>query len=280
MEAQTFEAQVPGGTLVGRVAGSGLPVLLLHGGPGLGYGYLDDLAAELVDGYRVAWYQQRGLDPSTAHGPYDVAVQAEDVVTVLDALGWDSAVVIGHSWGGHLLLHVLAAHPDRLRAAVVVDPLGGVGDGGEAAFAAEMSARTPAEDVARMEELDARAMAGEGTVEEALESLRLVWPAYFADPGTAPPMPPIGMSVQAYAETWESLQEALPDLAGRLSGTTVPTVFVHGASSPMPLSASTDTAEAIGPAAAVVVVPGTGHFIWHETPGAVRGALDEVLARG
>jgi pimeloyl-ACP methyl ester carboxylesterase len=280
MGQETLEARVDGGMLVGTVAGSGSPVLLLHGGPGLGYRYLDDLATELVDGYRVAWFQQRGLDPSTARGPYDVGVQAADVVAVLDALGWDRAVVVGHSWGGHLLLHVVAAYPDRLIAAVVVDPLGGVGDGGEAAFAAELTARTPAADVARMEELDARAMAGEGTVEEALESLRLVWPAYYADPASAPSMPPIDMSVEAYAETWASVQEALPGLAGRLVGTMVPTVFVHGGASPMPVTASTDTAEAMGPSATVVVVPGTGHFIWHESPGAVRRALDEVLARG
>ncbi len=276
---ETFEAAVPGGVLVGTVSGSGTPVLLLHGGPGLGVGYLEDLVAELDDGFRVARYQQRGLAPSTAAEPFDVATQADDVALVLDALGWDRAVVVGHSWGGHLLLHVLAAHPDRLLAAIVVDPLGGVGDGGEAEFAAAMSAGTPAENRQRMEELDARAMAGEGTVDDAVESLRLAWPAYYADPSAAPPMPPIAMSVEAYAGTWESVQAALPGLAGRLAGCAVPTVFVHGASSPMPLTASTDTAEAIGDAAEVVVVPGTGHFIWFESPGAVRAVLDDVLAR-
>ena len=279
MDTETFEAPVRGGTLVGKVAGSGTPVLLLHGGPGLGYEYLGELAAELVDGYRVAWYQQRGLDPSTAREPYDVAVQADDVAAVLDSFGWSRAVVIGHSWGGHLLLHVVAAHPDRLLAAVVVDPLGGVGDGGEEAFAGEMSARTPVEHVARMEELDARAMAGEGTEEEALESLRLVWSAYFADPAKAPAMPSMTMSVDAYAQTWDSVHEGLPGLAARLAGAEVPTVFVHGAASPMPLAASADTAEAMGPRATVVVVPATGHFVWHESPGAVRRAVDEVLVR-
>ncbi|HET7902614.1 MAG TPA: alpha/beta hydrolase, partial [Candidatus Nanopelagicales bacterium] len=266
MDATGFEAQVPGGTLVGRVSGAGEPVLLLHGGPGLGCDYLEDLVTELADGYLVARYQQRGLAPSTAGEPYDVATQARDVTLVLDSLGWDRAVIIGHSWGGHLLLHVLADHADRVVAAVVADPLGGVGDGGEAEFAAEMSARTPAEDVARMEELDARAMAGEGSVEDALESLRLVWPAYYADPASAPPMPPTPMSVEAYARTWASLQELMPALADRLTGCAVPTVFVHGGGSPMPLTASTDTAEAIGAAADVVVVPGTGHFIWYESP--------------
>ena len=42
---ETFEAAVPGGALVGTVSGSGTPVLLLHGGPGLGVGYLEDLVA-------------------------------------------------------------------------------------------------------------------------------------------------------------------------------------------------------------------------------------------
>ena len=279
MASDRFEAPVPGGALVGNVAGDGTPVLLLHGGPGLGGEYLEELVPELVDGYRVARYQQRGLPPSTAMAPYDVATQAADVTLVLDALGWDRAVVVGHSWGGHLLLHVVAAHPERLLAAVVVDPLGGVGDGGEELFAAEMSARTPAEDVARMEELDARAMAGLGTSEEAQESLRLVWPAYFADPSQAPEMPPTPLSVEAYSQTFDSVHEELPALAGRLAGTSVPTVFVHGASSPMPLTASTDSAAAMGANASVVVVPATGHFIWHESPGAVRAALDELLSR-
>lgn len=276
---ETFEAVVPGGVLGGRVSGAGTPVLLLHGGPGLDVDYLEDLVPELEDVYRVARYQQRGLEPSTATEPYDVGTQSDDVTRVLDALGWDRAVVVGHSWGGHLLLHVLADHPDRLLGAVVVDPLGGVGDGGEAAFSAEMSARTPEADRVRMEELDARAMAGEGTVDDALESLRLVWPAYFADPASAPEMPPTRMSVEAYAQTWASVQERLPTLAARLDGCGVPTVFVHGGASPMPVSASTDSAAAIGDAAEVVVVPATGHFIWHESPGAVRAALDGLMRR-
>jgi proline iminopeptidase len=60
-----FAASVSGGKLVGWVAGDGPPVLLLHGGPGMNYDYLDDLAGELVDGFLVASYQQRGLEPST-----------------------------------------------------------------------------------------------------------------------------------------------------------------------------------------------------------------------
>jgi pimeloyl-ACP methyl ester carboxylesterase len=46
----------------------------------------------------------------------------------------------------------------------------------------------------------------------------------------------------------------------------------------MPVSVAEDTAAALGDAASVVVVPGSGHFVWYENPGAVREALDTFLA--
>jgi pimeloyl-ACP methyl ester carboxylesterase len=275
VDGEPYEVAVDGGLLRGRVVGSGAPVLLLHGGPGLPWTYLEPVVDELRDAYRVAVYQQRGLPPSTAGAPYDVATQVADAIAVLDQLGWERAVVAGHSWGGHLLLHVLAAHPERASCALVIDPLGGVGDGGSAQFEAEMVRRTPADQVARAEELDQQAMAGKGTEADALEGMRLVWPAYFADPSKIAPFPAdMTLSIEAYALTVESQEAELPGLAARLAGCAVPTLFVHGGSSPMPVTASTDTAQAMGPAASVQVVDGAGHMIWFERPGVLRRALD------
>jgi proline iminopeptidase len=273
-----MEIAVEGGALGGLVRGRGDPVLLLHGGPGLSWTYLEPLLDELTEGYEVAVYQQRGLPPSTAGPPYDLATQVADAVAVLDGLGWARAAIVGHSWGGHLLLHLMAAHPGRVAAALIVDTLGGVGDGGEAEFDAEMLRRTPPQDVARVELLEQRAMAGEGTEADLAESMRLLWPAYFANPAAAPPPPDMQLSVEAYAATFASLHAELPSLAERLAGLGVPTLLVHGAGSPMPVTASTETANAIGPAAAVQVLGGAGHFPWLERPGALRAALDHVSA--
>ncbi|HEY3612629.1 MAG TPA: alpha/beta hydrolase [Gaiellales bacterium] len=279
MPDATFAAEVPGGVLRGVLAGAGEPVLLLHGGPGLSWDYLRPLVGELAAGHRVAVYQQRGLPPSAAGAPFDVATQARDVVAVLDELGWERAAIVGHSWGGHLLLHVLAEHPERVSAALIVDTLGGVGDGGEAAFDAELMRRTPPRDLARVEHLEQQAMAGEGSEEELAESLRLIWPAYFADPASAPPAPAMTLSVEAYAETFASLHAELPGLAARLAGVTVPTRFLHGAGGPMPVTASSDTAAAIGAAAELEVLADAGHFPWLEQPGCVASALLRLLTR-
>jgi pimeloyl-ACP methyl ester carboxylesterase len=277
MTRRDFRAAVGGGDLVGWVQGSGREVLLLHGGPGLSFAYLDSLADELGPGYEIAAYQQRGLAPSTARGPYDVNTQVSDVAHVLDALGWHRATVVGHSWGGHLAAHVAAALGDRLDGVLIVDPLGAVGDGGEKEFEAAIFERTPADVRARAQELDERAMRGEGTEDQMIESLRLVWPAYFPSWDAAPPMPDMTASVEAYAETFESVHALLPALEQALPTLRVPVGFVAGDGSPMPLSASTDSAAKI-PGAWVEVVEGAGHFPWYEVPGSVRRALERLVA--
>lgn len=272
----TFRAPTPSGDLVGTVTGSGPELLLLHGGPGLSPDYLDDLVAELAGGWTVATYQQRGLEPSAVDGDVTVPGHVADVLAVLDHLGWERPVLGGHSWGGLLAMHVLADHPDRWRGALVVDPQGAVGDGGDAEFLANLSARVPEENRSRVDELDALEAERALTPEEFAEQVTLMWPAYHPDPSAAPPAPEMVVSDRA-AEMFESMFATLPALEARLTGCAVPAVFVHGALSPMPVTASTDSA-ALMAAAEVVVVDGAGHFVWMDEPGAVRRALDARLA--
>jgi proline iminopeptidase len=258
--------------LAGGVTGFGPAVLLLHGGPGM-TDYMESLLPEL-DGYRVASFQQRGVAPSTLSGPFDVPTLRNDVLDVLDTLDWEAPAMIGHSWGGHLLLHLLAVAPTRVGAALAVDPLGGVGDGGLAAFQVELTRRLPEVTLARLTELDAVEATRPLTQDEALEAMELVWPGYFSSLEVAQPIPQTG---HAPSDTsWASIRAELPALADLLRDCTVPTRFVHGALDPLPVTASTDIAELMG--AAVDVLPGNGHFPWLEDPGCVRRSLDRLLA--
>jgi pimeloyl-ACP methyl ester carboxylesterase len=272
-----FTTHDDGPVIAGRRAGSGPPVLLLHGGPGLGFDYLRDLADELAQENDVAWYQQRGLEPSAAEGPYTVATDVEDARRVLDALGWERAYVVGHSWGGQLALHVAEAMPERLLGVLAVDPLGSVGDGRWPEFDEEMFRRTPEAVRARAREIDELSMAGAADDELALEGMRLVWSAYFADPERAPPMPALRMASERSAEMVPSIQAELPALEAGLPRIRVPVGFVHGSRSPMPLATSTDAAERI-PGAWVEAVEGAGHFVWVEAPGAVSASLRRLTA--
>jgi len=277
VEWTEFTTQDDRPLIAGRRAGSGPPVLLLHGGPGLGFDYLRDLAEELAQENDVAWYQQRGQEPSAAAPPNTVTADVGDARRVLDTLGWERAYVVGHSWGGHLALHVAEAMPERLLGVLAVDPLGSIGDGRWPEFDEELFRRTPEAVRARAREIDELAMVGAADDELALEGMRLVWAAYFADPEQAPPMPELRMASARSAEMVPSILAELPALEAGLPQIRVPVGFVHGSRSPMPVAASTDAAERI-PGAWVEVVEGAGHFVWFEAPGAVRASLRRLTA--
>lgn len=277
---QSLQVEVPGAVLHGAVEGSpdGVPLLMLHGGPGISDDYLEPLIDEFVDGYSVARYRQRGVSPSTGADRFDIGTQCEDAVAVLDALGWQAPVVLGHSWGGHLLLHLLIRHPSRVRAAVVVDSIGGVGDGGVAEFQEKLLSRMPEDLRLWLQDLDRREAEGTFGDAEMLEQLRRIWPYYFADPATAPAASPDAASVAAASGTWESILAELPSMAGRLAAVRVPTMLIHPSGSPIPLTASSATAAVLGSAARLTSVEGAGHLPWFERPGELRRLVDAFLA--
>jgi pimeloyl-ACP methyl ester carboxylesterase len=272
----SFKAALLGGWVEGRSDGERL--LVLHGGPGLSFDYMDGAAEELIDGYRVASFQQRGLAPSAEEGPFTVDQAVADVVAVLDGLEWERAHLVGHSWGGHLSFHCAARIPERVLGALAVDPLGAVGDGGMASFGEELAARIPKADRDRAQALDDAAMTGAGTEAEAVESLGLLWPGYFADPATAPAMPALRMSLAAYAGIMSSVVQELPSLEAALPAIGVPVGVLVGARSPIPMDEAGLLTAARIPGAWVQVLPDVGHFPWIEAPGSLRAAVDRLAA--
>lgn len=277
MERTPFTVPTGPGELAGWVAGEGPRILAVHGGPGMSYDYLDDAVMELAARYQVATFQQRGLAPSTLRGEFTVAEAVSDVAAVLDGLGWETACLVGHSWGGHLAFHAATAIPGRLVGVLAVDPLGAVGDGGMEAFGAEMLARVPDAVRERVRSLDEKDTAGTATPEEQLELFSLAWPSYFADPQTAPPMPHVQFSQPANQGLFTDLRVRLPELEASLPSITVPFGVIVGELSPMPPTAGADSAGRI-PGAWSHVEPGAGHFVWHESPGCLLAAMDRLVA--
>ena len=271
MEEPTL-LHVPDGRIATWSRGTGPQALILHGGPGLS-DYTPALADELAVAFTCTRYQQRGCSPTTVRAPYSVETHMGDAVAVLDALAIERTLVVGHSWGGHLAMHLALAHPRRVSGLVVVDPLGAIPDGGDAALAQALTRRLAPADAARATELDERALAGEASPDDALEGLRLVWPGYFADPGSAPPMPPMELSIDCYADTFTSIREHFDrgTLLDGLPSCDIPAVFVLGRESPIPYGEGVRSAELM-PRGRVEIVDDCGHFPWLERPGSVLAA--------
>jgi proline iminopeptidase len=276
MTETTFRVATAGGTIAGWESGDGPALLFLHGGPGMNdYGRL--LSGE-VAGWRFISFQQRGVAPSTTDGPFTVQQNVADALAVLDDRGVDQAVVLGHSWGAHLALHLAVAHPDRVAGLVIVDGLGVIGDGGAPEVGAELAARLLPAAAEELQALMAELGDREPTDEFASRQLALVWPGYFASPATAPPPPPgLRISIVTNSATMESVKEHLAaGFADSLRSISAPVIAVLGAQSPMPVSQGEQTAALI-PGAEVRVIPAAGHLPWHEQPGCVASALADLV---
>jgi len=223
-------------------------------------------------------YTQRGTPPSEGGPPFTVEQHMADALSVLDAFGIERAWAVGHSWGGHLALHLLVAHPDRLLGAVPIDTLGAFPD----VFAEIDEARNrrlSEDEVAELDGIEARRRAGTVTEAELVRRFELVWPSYFHEQSLALPSP-TRVGAEASVGTNRSLAEHFEHgkLREGLPQSTLPVLFVHGELSVLPLSSTERTAELV-PGSEVVIVPGVGHFPWIEAPGSVRDAVQTFPPR-
>jgi pimeloyl-ACP methyl ester carboxylesterase len=102
-------------------AGEGPLVLMLHGFPELWYSYRHQLPALAEAGYHAVASDVRGYGQSDRPEPieaYSMKNMVADAVGIVEALGEDTAVIIGHDWGGPMAWNSAALWPERFRAVV------------------------------------------------------------------------------------------------------------------------------------------------------------------
>lgn len=112
-----------------RITGSG-PKLLFLGGSNFDLAFNARVFdSPLARHFTIAAADPRGLGGTDApDGPWTMLDYAQDAVDILDALGWDDAVVLGESFGAMTALHLAALAPQRItRLALVVGAAGGAG---------------------------------------------------------------------------------------------------------------------------------------------------------
>lgn len=98
------------------------PILLLHGLTANRQSFGGLLAAGLADNNRCIALDLRGRGESDKpETGYHMADHAADVEGVLDALGIDQAVFVGHSFGGLLSMWMAANQPERISRMVIID---------------------------------------------------------------------------------------------------------------------------------------------------------------
>ncbi len=100
--------------------GKGKPIIFIHGYP-LDHTIWLPLIPELQKHARLILPDLRGHGQSPAPvGVYSMELLAADILTLMDEMGLEKAVIAGHSVGGYIALHFARDYPERLAGLVLV----------------------------------------------------------------------------------------------------------------------------------------------------------------
>jgi soluble epoxide hydrolase/lipid-phosphate phosphatase len=114
-------------------AGSGFPVVFCHGWPELWYSWRHQVNALADAGFWAIAPDMRGYGDTDAPkdpSQYTMKILCADMAGLLDALGIEKAVFVGHDWGGAVIWQMGLRYPERVARLVGLNtPFGGSGRG-------------------------------------------------------------------------------------------------------------------------------------------------------
>jgi len=272
-------------------AGSGPPVVLLHGWPGARSDQ-QAVAALLRDGADVVVPDLRGFGGSDRHDrrpadAYSAAAQADSVCGLIEELQLERPVIAGYDVGGRVAQTIARRLPEDLRALVLAPPMPGIGERILAPKAQREFWYQPFHQLALSDRLidgDARAVRAylehfwshwsgpDFTPEpERLDALT----ALYARPGA------FRASIAWYRAGAGALAHSLAERPpAPLDRVAVPTTVLWPEHDPLFPQAWSDRIDEFFADAELRRLDGVGHFVPVEAPEAMAGAIRDRLPRG
>jgi pimeloyl-ACP methyl ester carboxylesterase len=265
----------------------GRPLLLVMGLGMQMIGWDEAFIGLLVDqGHQVARFDNRDVGLSTHFAatpdimaamrgdtssvPYTLDAMADDTAGLMDALGWDSAHVVGVSMGGMIVQTLAIRYPERVRSLTsIMSTTGpGVGRPTDAAMGALLAPPAPDRETAVQRALELWAVLGSPGY--AMDADRIAWVARESYDRAYDP---------AGSERQLAAIFASGDRTERLRELTVPALVIHGEDDPLitpPGGAA--TADAI-PGAKLLTFPGMGHDLPRPLWPVIVDAITELTRR-
>ncbi|HUQ46072.1 MAG TPA: alpha/beta fold hydrolase [Gemmatimonadaceae bacterium] len=245
-------------------AGSGIPLLFIHGWPhnrALWSGQLSGLATQA----RCIAPDLRGFGGTTVAGPWSIDRFADDLAALLDGLGVERAVVCGLSMGGYVALAMLRRHRARLRALILTSKRATADSAESREKRMRLIEFVGEHGVESLAVRQLRAMVGATT----LESRPLVREALLRMMAGAPPDGVVG-ALRAMADR--------PDATLLLPTIGVPTLVVGGAEDGFTPPVELRAMAAQIPHSRFELIAGAGHACAYELPGAFNHVVGEFLS--
>lgn len=121
----TEEGFIPieNGKIYYRAVGSGEPIFILHGAPGLDHTYLRPGMDALSEDHRLIYFDQRGTGKSTCDlncESINMDAFVEDLESLRKAFNCRKMTLLAHSWGGLIALEYALKYPDKTKALLLM----------------------------------------------------------------------------------------------------------------------------------------------------------------
>ncbi len=107
-----------------NVKGSGTPCLYIHGGPGSGSYWMEKFFGEFLEfKFTMVYLDQRGVGRSSGDPDEDYSLErmSLDFEEIREALGYDSWLTLGHSFGGVLQMGYVEKYPEAIKGMIMVN---------------------------------------------------------------------------------------------------------------------------------------------------------------
>lgn len=264
--------------------GEGTPLVVMPGGPRMGYAHMRAGFGGLADVCELVYYDERGSGASPLGNPDGVSTAGtlSDLDALTTTLALEQPMLIGHSLAAYMVALYAATRTDHIRALVLANPGPPLVPELMERFGQEMASRRPPADVDEMKRIEASAEY-EGRDPATLERyFRLRYGPFFRDrtnalradfaftPITAANVIEAGGRIMSDFRDHDPLE--------KLRVISCPTLVVHSELDPIPVESSRFIAAAI-PDAELVVIPGESHFAFMENPEAFGAAVRPFLER-
>lgn len=237
-------------------------VLVLHGwfGSSSGWGHFLDYVDREQFTYALVDYRGYGRRKDVA-GDYTMEEITTDALAAVDALGWDSFDVLGHSMGGLAMQHLLVAAPDRVRHLYALSGVPASGPGfDDATFGFFSSAP---------ESFEARVGLTHFATGQRLPN------AFAARIATESQENSTVASFAGHLQAWARGA----DISEKVRGLAHPLKAVVGQYEPMTEEQAQQTWGEYYPNAEIEVVPNAGHYAMYEAPAWLAASVEEFFLR-
>ena len=259
------------------VQGTGIPMVLCHGGPG-GYDYLGPVADMVPDLCQVLRYDQRGSGRSQPIGPYDVSTFVDDLEGLRRHFNFERWIVGGHSWGAGLALAYAVRFPTRTIAILHIAGTG-IDDRWHDEYRANRLNALNESEREEYQRLRAQREHVEDTEQErilarlrTLSRMTDVFDSNQAD--NVPSFDEYPVSDEANEKVGADWKNYTKDSRFRQSvyNLSMPVLFLHGACDPRP-SHFIETLASKLSRSTFASIPESGHYPWIEKPNEVKASL-------